>query len=94
MKIMHSSTAMNHPKIKILLEKYGMEGYGLFWIVCEGIARLSVIDRKSIIATCSVSPARLDEFLDFLMSPEIGIIQNDNGQFRLNPDTGIFLLEN
>jgi len=31
----HDSNARNDPKIKSLINKYGIEGYGRFWIVIE-----------------------------------------------------------
>jgi len=31
----HDSNARNDPKIKALVNKYGIEGYGRFWIVVE-----------------------------------------------------------
>lgn len=31
----HDSNARNDPKIKALISKYGVEGYGRFWIVIE-----------------------------------------------------------
>lgn len=31
----HDSNARNDPKIKALIHKYGIEGYGRFWIIIE-----------------------------------------------------------
>ena len=31
----HDSNARNDPKIKSLISKYGLEGYGRFWVVIE-----------------------------------------------------------
>jgi len=31
----HDSNARNDPKIKALIKKYGMEGYGRFWVIIE-----------------------------------------------------------
>jgi len=31
----HDSNARNDPKIKALINKYGMEGYGRFWVIVE-----------------------------------------------------------
>lgn len=31
----HDSNARNDPKIRALIQKYGLEGYGRFWIIIE-----------------------------------------------------------
>lgn len=37
----HDSNARNDPKIKALINKYGVEGYGRFWIVIEMLREAS-----------------------------------------------------
>jgi len=31
----HDDNARNDPKIKALIKKYGMNGYGMFWVIIE-----------------------------------------------------------
>ena len=42
----HDSNAVIRPKMKKLILKYGMEGYGLYWYCLEAIAR--GVDRSNL----------------------------------------------
>ncbi len=47
----HDSNARNDPKIKSLINKYGLEGYGRFWVVIEMLReaeRYKLEDKKYI----------------------------------------------
>jgi len=47
----HDSNARNTPKIKSLINKYGIEGYGRYWIVVEMLresTRYKLEDKKYI----------------------------------------------
>jgi hypothetical protein len=70
-----------------LISKYGIAGYGMYWILNEHISKASeakldlskMINKSLLCKDLMISIDQLDEFLSFLINPEIDLVNNDNG---------------
>jgi len=68
----HQSNARHNLKFQPILEEFGLEGYGMYWILCELVAEQSqnylITSQKkwkqSLIRTSGVDPSLLDRMLD------------------------------
>lgn len=83
----HDSNARNDPKIKALINKYGIEGYGRFWIVIEMLRESSnykledeeyIWDALAEQMKCSV--AEVKDFIDDC-SKKFRLFNQENGFF-------------
>lgn len=79
----HEVAAHAHPKMEILIDRYGLEGYGRFWILCEliGISEGCLLDltnqvtRRNIYAKLKFKDKKeMDDFIVFLSSEECDLI--------------------
>ena len=83
----HDSNARTDPKIKALINKYGIEGYGRFWIVIEVLresARYKLEDKKYLWeALAEQMKCEVKEVKQFIKdcSDEFELFVQDNGFF-------------
>lgn len=82
----HDSNARNDPKMKALINKYGMEGYGRFWVIIEHLREASnyKLSDKSYIWSalaeemhCKIE--QVQEFVNFCA--EIELIEREDSFF-------------
>jgi len=66
----HDSNAREKPKIKALIKKYGIEGYGRFWIIIEALRNDSTykLENKPYnwLALAESMQASVEEVQDFM----------------------------
>ena len=81
----HDSNARNDPKCQALIEKYGIEGYGRFWILIEMIRETShyrLEDKPYVIRSLAnqfkVKPEEVRTFLKDCIE-EFNLLCKDNG---------------
>lgn len=69
----HDHNARNDDKILMLRDKFGAEGYGIFWLIVENMSEApdGMIKKKFMPGLCvgiGVAMPKLQEFLDFCVS--------------------------
>lgn len=81
----HNSTASEEPGLKYLRVKFGWEGLGKYWALCELISKqdnctIDVSKKFNLIAIASTLEMEIDEFLafkDFCIECEIMVCDGD-----------------
>lgn len=73
---LHDSNAHNDPKILKVLERFGWEGYGMFWFLLENMrddanVEIAYTDRNAFAFQMHTDVQKLQEFIDFCL--EIGL---------------------
>ena len=85
----HSAQSAREPRVQALIAKYGMEGYGRYWILLERIASspecaLEVaipLYRNTLANDMRMNTKDLEEFLSFLTNPdECGLLEMAEGK--------------
>jgi hypothetical protein len=91
----HDNNTQNHPKMMALLARYGMAGYGMFWVLNEIIAQspgavLDIsrqINRLNVVQRLRLTEPETDEFLAFLADPDIDLINLEAGKITTDRTT-------
>ena len=77
-------------KMMMVMGSYGVQGYGMWWILIEMIAEShpdNTIDLSSpnvvgyMAAELRVTPYEFRKFIEYLSSPEIQLLQTDGKQY-------------
>lgn len=83
----HASIASDDELMSELMDRFGAEGYGVYWIICERIARL-MDDSNRCYATfslkkwsefCRISSKKFQTLIKFLEKKNRLILKNDEG---------------
>lgn len=78
----HDSTAHNDQKILLIREKYGWEGYGLYWALLEAMyetvdAKLDTNVIRALYIRFTITPEKMKEFIEFCK--EIELLKEEDG---------------
>jgi len=83
----HDANARHDPKIKSLINKYGIEGYGRFWVIIEMLreaTRYKLEDKKyiweALAEQMKIEVKDVKQFVKDCVS-EFELIEEDNGFF-------------
>jgi len=86
----HDSNARNDPKVQALIDKYGMEGYGRFWVIVEMLREDShyrISDKPYILRSLAnqfkTTPEETKKFLIDCVE-EFELLEQKNGYFFSN----------
>lgn len=96
-RLQHESDAHSTQELSYLLSEFGAEGYGVFWIILEKIARNSMLNpgknqsdsaqfsarftAKKWAAVCEVSPQKFRKITSFLSQNISGFMAEDQGKY-------------
>lgn len=76
--IQHSTGSLDDEKIATLIQKFGYEGYGLFWAVLEKIGKQEHPIKTDVLKHQLKVGKRLEKCWNFL--EEIGLLSSNNGE--------------
>jgi len=84
----HDSNARNDPKIKALINKYGLEGYGRFWVIIEMLRESSkyMLEDEDYIWEAIAEHMKIDllethKFIDDCINKFKLLERNEDGSF-------------
>jgi len=84
----HDSNARNDPKLKALMNTYGLEGYGRFWIIIEMMRESSCYKLEdqayvweSLAEYCKAELQEVQKFVDDCVNRYHLLSKNEDGSF-------------
>jgi hypothetical protein len=94
----HDNNARRNAKMRALINTFGPEGYGRFWMLNEMIAESSgafidiskKLNKHNVAEELKMDIDGLDKFIAFLSDPEVDLINNENGKITTNRVTELF----
>ena len=95
--LLHNSKARDDIKMKKLIDKFGMSGYGIFWEIVSLLHREEKLSRITIARKLDVEFSKINPIIQFCLSENLlcvtGNFDEKTEFIRLAKETNIYEVE-